>query len=139
MKAFSRDPRSPSDDIGRDTQIAAMLAPLDPATTDRGYWLRFQSRLMRAAAPELARRRMLPDLTMGDILTGWARAVVPTAVLAAAIAALALIQGWPIQLRPAGSVTLEEMLVAGMESETIPQALDEAAAESSISFAAERF
>ena len=138
MNASSRDPRDPVDDIGRDMQIAAMLAPLDPATTDRSYWLRFQSRVMQAAAPELARRRMLPDLTMGDILAGWARAVVPTAVLAAAVAALALVQGWP-HLRPAGSVTLEEVLVAGMESETIPEALDDAAAESTVSFAAERF
>ena len=139
MNRFSRDPAGPSDELGRDMEIAAMLAPVDPATADRSYWVRFQSRVMRAAAPELARRRMLPDLTVGDVLTGWARAVVPTAVLAAAVAALVLIEGWPTAPSPAGSITLEEVLVAGMESETIPEALNQAAAEASISFAAERF
>ena len=139
MNTSSRDSEEPSDELGRDMRIAAMLAPVDPATTDPNYWLRFQNRVMQAAAPELARRRMLPDLTVGDVLAGWARAVVPTAVLAAAIAALALTQGWPVQLHPARTVTLEEVLVAGMESETIPEALNRVAAEASVSFAAARF
>ena len=139
MNRFSRDPQGPSDELGRDMQIAEMLAPVDPATADRSYWVRFQSRVMRAAAPELARRRMLLNLTVGDVLAGWARAVVPTAVLAAAVAALVLIEGWPTEPRPAGSVTLEEVLVAGMGSQTIPEVLKQAAAEASVSFAAERF
>ncbi len=139
MNRSSRDSEQPSDESGRDMRIAAALAPVDPATTDRDYWRRFQNRVMRAAAPELARRRMLLDLTVGDVLAGWARALVPTAVLAAAIAALALIEGWPVHLRPDGSVTLEEVLVAGMESETIPEALNRAAAEASVLLAAARF
>lgn len=139
MNRSSKDTGGPSDEPGRDMEIAAMLAPVDPASADGSYWLRFQSRVMRAAAPELARRRMLPDLTVSDVLASWSRAVVPTAVLAAAIAALALVEGWQLGSRPAGSVTLEEVLVAGMEHETIPETLNEAAAEASVSFAAARF
>jgi hypothetical protein len=119
----------------RDPGIGSALGSWDPASTDPGFWLRFQARVLQAAAPELARRRLMADLTVGDVLTGWARTLVPTAVLAAAVAALVLVRHAP-QAAPA---SVEDLLTAGMETPTIPEALAESEAAASVAFAAERF
>ena len=63
----------------------------------------------------------------------------PTALLAAAVAALIFVQGTSSSDRPATTVSVEELLVAGLERETIPEALDIGEAEASVAFAAERF
>lgn len=128
--------RAGSDDgEARDPGLASALEFLDPASRDPGFWMRFQARVLQGAGPELARRRLMADLTVGDVLTGWARALVPTAMLAAAVAALIL-----IRLTPATPVaTLEDLLTAGIETPTIPEALDESEAAASVAFAAERF
>ena len=65
---------------------AAALAVLDPASHDPNYWFRFRSWVMSGAARELSRRRLVARLTVGDVLESWARALVPTAALVAALA-----------------------------------------------------
>ena len=69
---------------------AAALEASDPAYADTNDWFRCRSWVMTGAARELARRRVMADLTVGDVLTSWARAVVPTAVLAAVMAGIML-------------------------------------------------
>lgn len=139
MSRTRRYPMGPGDEEGRDMDLASILEAVDPAKADPNYWLRFQSWVMEAAASELARRRLMANLTMGDVMTGWARAVVPTAVLAAAVAALILVQKSWSGDRQAVAASVEELLVAGMERATIPEALDAGEAEASVAFAAERF
>lgn len=132
-------PAGGADEEGRDLEVAAFLQSLDPAAADPNHWLRFQSWVLKNAAPELARRRLMADLTMGDVLVGWARALVPTAVAASVVAAALLLRpsGAPDDLVAAASV--EELLVAGMEHETIPVTLVDEEAAASVAFAAERF
>ena len=139
MSRTWRNPMGPGDEEGRDMELASILVVVDPAKADPNYWLRFQSWVMEAAAPELARRRLMADLTVGEVMTGWARAVVPTALLAAAVAALIFVQASSSGKEQAVAASVEELLVAGMERETIPEALDAGEAEASVAFAAERF
>lgn len=80
------------DEIGRDSRLSEALRVLDPASDDPGYWLRFHAGVMAAAREELARRRMLADVTVSELVTAWGRMLVPTAVLAAAVAAFLLFQ-----------------------------------------------
>ena len=114
-------------------RMTAALRGLDPATDDPNYWLRFQGWVVSAAGAELARRRLLVQLTMGDVMSSWARALVPGALLAAAVAGL-LAVGPPTA--PAVSVvSVEEMLLAGLdEGDPIP-----AQSVSSVSFVSEAF
>ena len=128
-------PRGVNDEEARDVGLASALELLDPGSRDPGFWMRFQARVLQGAAPELARRRLMADLTVGDVLTGWARALVPTAVLAAAVAVLLL-----IRLTPAPPpATVEDLLTAGIQTRTIPEALHESEVAASVAFAAERF
>ena len=127
----------PTDELGRDMEVASWLESVDPASADANYWLRFQSWVMKNSAPELARRRLMTELTLGDVMTSWARAVIPTAVLAAALAGLILFRGEPA---PAPmSVGVEELLIAGVEGATIPATLAADEGGSPIVFAAEGF
>ena len=127
-----------SDELGRDMELASALAFVDPATRDPNYWLRFQSWVMGRAAGELARRRLMADLTVGDVLSAWARTVVPTAVFAAVVAGLLLLKAGSV-VSPARA-TVEDLLLVGVEDEAFPAALssDEDAA-SAVAFAGERF
>ncbi len=128
-----------TDGLGRDMEVASWLEVVDPASTDPNYWLRFQSWVMKNAAPELARRRLMTELTMGDVLSSWARTVIPTAVLAAALAGMLLFRG---DATPAPvPMGVEEVLIAALEGATIPATLAIASAEASsaVSFASEGF
>lgn len=120
-----------------DAQVASALAFIDPADADPSYWIRFQSRVMQSAVPELARRRLMADLGVADVVTGWARALVPTAMLAAAIAMLLLFRDAP-PVDVANSLPLEDVLTAGIETQTIPEALAQGEG-SATTFAVERF
>jgi hypothetical protein len=127
------------DELGRDMELASALEFIDPAIGDPNYWLRFQSWVMARAGHELARRRMMADLTVGEVLSGWARAVVPLAMVAAVVAGFVLARGTSATV-PA-RVTVEDLLLAGLDDETFPATLardDDAAAES-VAFAGERF
>jgi len=118
-------------DSGRDPELAAALAVLDPASGDPNYWFRFGSWVLSGAARELSRRRLGARLTVGDVLESWARALVPTAALVAALAAMLLLRGDPVgEALPIG---VEELLVSEIEGSTIPARL------SNVTFAAEGF
>ncbi len=130
--------RGGSDEVGPDVDVASALESVDPESRDPNYWMRFGARVMRRAGTELARRRRMADLTVGDVLSGWARAILPTAILAAAVAALILMRtasvAAPVQ------TTVEDLLVAGLEDETIPATLSrDDGPVSMVAFAGERF
>ena len=135
MSRWRRTRARPDGEEARDPEIGSALESWDPASADPGYWLRFRARVLQACTPELARRRLMADLTVGDVLSGWARALVPTAMLAAAVAALVLIRLTP----RAVPVTVEDLLVADIGTQTIPEALAESEAAASVAFVAERF
>ncbi len=119
--------------VTMDPEISRALAAVDPASMDPNYWFRFGAWIVENATPELARRRLAAELTVGDVMTSWARVVMPTAILAAALAALMLLRGESIPTQPLG---VEELLVAEVDGQTIPAALD---APSALAFAAEIF
>jgi len=132
--------RTVSDELGRDMELATALRGLvDPATGDANYWLRFRAWVLKNAARELARRRHVADLTVGDVLTAWSRALVPTAIAASLAAAILLFQGQ--QGQPASAevaISLEELLAEGLEEEGFPATLESADVEA-VTFAMERF
>ena len=93
------------------------LAFLDPENGDAGYWLRFRDRVMALAGPELMQRRAARPVTVGDVVLGWRNALVPTALLAAALAGLLLMQDRSFRAPVSGGY--QQMLVSGLE-ESIP-------------------
>jgi len=111
-------------DIGRDPQIAEALRALDPAADDPGYWLRFQRSVMRAVEGELARRRMVADLTVSEVVTSWSRAVLPTALVVAAVATMLLVRPSLIGIdaEPSSPLALEEMLADDIADAWTPPA-----------------
>lgn len=125
------------DGLGRDPEIAEWLRALDPASEDPGYWLRFRSWVMETAGPELSRRRLqLADMTVGDVLESWSRTLVPTALLAAAVAALALLRG-PVAPET-NPLVVEDLLVAELADDPIPTALSPQMG-SAVTFMSDRF
>ncbi len=126
-----------NDGLGRDMELAEILTAIDPASRDPNYWLRFRSWVMAAAAPELGRRRLMRELTVGDLLASWARGVVPAAMAAAVIAALVLSR--PSVAPTPTAVGVEELLIAGMEEEPIPATLSAGEGPSFVAFATETF
>ena len=119
------------EDLDRDPELAAALAVLDPASHDPNYWFRFRSWVMSGAARELSRRRIVARLTVGDVLESWARTLLPTAALVAALAGLLLLRDEPVgELPPIG---VEELLVSEIEGSTIPARI------ANVTFAAEGF
>lgn len=127
------------DTEGQDVELGSYLRFVDPASVDPNYWLRFQSWVLKNAGPELARRRLMADLTVGDVLTSWSRTLLPAAVLAATLAALFLVRGSQAPGAAPVAVGVEELLVADIEDGTIPATLDSDESVSAIAFAGERF
>ncbi len=125
------------DGLGQDPEIAEWLRALDPATDDPHYWVRFRSWVVERAGPELSRRRLLSDVTVGDVLQSWSRTLVPTALLAAAVAALSLVRG-PVAPEAANHVGVEELLVSELADDPIPAALAPQVG-SAVSFVTDRF
>jgi len=119
-----------TDALGRDRELAEALHHIDPASQDPRYWLKFRAWVMNGAALELARRRMIAQMTVGDVVHSWARALVPTALLAAVLAGILL---W--RFGPVPPMTVEELLVSEIQGETIPVLASPAA----VIFASERF
>lgn len=137
MRQRAKGLNGATDELGRDMEVAGLLDRLSPAVEDPNYWMRFKAHVLRAASPELARRRMMADVTMADVLTSWARALVPTAMLAAAAAGFLMLR---THTAPASvPARVEELLVAGIEGEAIPTTLSRTEAETQVAFAAERF
>ena len=73
-----------------DIEHMVPLDALDPSVGDPRYWDRFHDAVLRAAAPELERRRRAP-LTVSDLLLSWSRMIVPGAAVAAAVAGLLIL------------------------------------------------
>lgn len=122
------------DDLGRDVELARALAVMDPVSRDPNYWLRFRTWVLDGATRELARRRMMARLTVGDVVGSWARTLVPTALLAAVLAGIVLWRaGAPLP------VSVEELLVSEIRGETIPVMASPARAAEAVTFAAEAF
>jgi len=124
------------DDVDVDPELHSALRVLEPTSRDANYWFRFRSWVMTEAGPELARRRFMARLTIGDVMASWARMVVPTAALAAGFAAALLLRsGAGSEPLPFG---VEELLVSEIEESPGPV---ETPAEliGPVSFAAEVF
>ena len=122
-----------TDELGRDMELARTLESLDPASIDPNYWFRFHGRVLAGARTELARRRMMASLTVSDVLASWSRTVLPTAMLAAAVAALILVR--------TGSASLQAPLADGLlvGDEPVPVMLSNEAPVAFASFTAEIF
>ena len=84
------------------------LEVLDPGTRDPGFWLRFHGRVLAESQTELARRRMAVDLSVTDVVFAWRRALVPMALLAAALAGIITMAHEPQP--PVQVLALEEVL-----------------------------
>lgn len=123
-----------TDALGRDRDIAEALYHIDPASQDPNYWFRFRDWVVSGAARELARRRIVAQLTVGDVVHSWARALVPTALLAAVLAGVVL---WRFGSMP--PITVEELLVSEIEGETIPVLASPARSFEAVTFASEAF
>lgn len=122
---------------GVDLELYAALRVLDPGERDSGYWTRFGDRVAGAAVPELTRRKFSASMTVGDVLVGWARTLVPTAMLAAAFAGVVLMRGQAADLpQPLG---IEEILVSELQGLTIQQISSPNAPGNPILLAAELF
>jgi len=126
-----------TDEMGRDMELAGVLERLDPEHADPNYWMRFRVWVVREAAGELARRRLVAHLTVGDVMSSWARAVLPTAALAAALAGIILIRGPADDVQQ--MVSVEELLVSDLGGETIPATLGSDASDPAVTFASEIF
>lgn len=137
MIEWLRSGDTASDDLGRDMELAEALGSLDPASDDPNYWLRFRGWVTEGAAREMTRRRFMAQLTVGDVLTSWARTVVPTAVLAAALAGLLLLRAPEPPASPL--VGVEQLLVTEIPGETVPVLLTPEGTEGVVAFAAEIF
>lgn len=122
--------------LNQEDELAQALGLLDPAQQDPSYWVRFRSWVVSNAGAELARRRLVRELTVADVMNSWARAVVSTAALVAALAGLLLVRGaGPPALQLVG---VEELLVSEVEGETIPTLLAPET-NGTVAFAAEIF
>lgn len=93
---------------------------LDPGHADPNHWARFQARVMSLAAPELARRRLARQPTVGDVLASWWRLLVPASVVVAAAMATFLM---PSGATSMPDIALEEALVSGFDDEPLPAVL----------------
>lgn len=95
------------------------LEELDPERRDPGYWHRLRRSILAAAAPELARRRAVEELTVSGVLLSWSRTVVPAALLAATLAGLLLLRQPPAS-GPSSPAAVEEFLVGDLQEEPFP-------------------
>lgn len=137
MIHWSKGPDESSDELDRDKVVTEALASLDPANLEPNYWFRFHGRVMARARSELAHRRMLADLTIGDVMASWSRTLVPTAVLAAAVAVLLLARAGSGPLQQV--VSVEEFLLTDIPAETVPAMRTTDAQVSDAIFASEIF
>lgn len=105
-----------------DMEPKVPLEELDPGRDDPWYWGRTYTRIMRAAGPALARRAARARLTVGDVVASWARALVPLALTAAAVASFSLLRS----PAPSGTdgVALEEVFLTPADESEAPGALD---------------
>ena len=104
-----------SEDLALDPVLSDALGVLDPATGDPNYWFRFRGWVVSGAAAELSRRRRMVEITVVDVLSSWARPLLPTAALAAALAGIVLVRSGETPVDQL--VAVEELLVSEMSVE----------------------
>lgn len=109
------DQFSGSEDLALDPILSEALGVLDPATDDPNYWFRFRGWVASGAAAELSRRRRLVEITIVDVLSSWARPLLPTAALAAALAGIVLMRSGETPVDHL--ISVEELLVSEMSVE----------------------
>jgi hypothetical protein len=102
-----------------DLEIRALLATLDPERMDPGYWHRLHRWVVNAAGPELSRRRRMASATVSEVVLSWWRTLVPTAAVAAALAAFLLLRQEPTRA-PVAYVDIDEMLLEGVDAPVMP-------------------
>jgi anti-sigma factor RsiW len=105
----------------RDLEERLPLESLDPASKDPGFWLRFHGRVMGDAESELARRRMMGEISVADVVFAWRRALVPMVLLAAAMAGILILGHEPPQ--EVQVVALEEVFSQDFEVRPMTAAL----------------
>lgn len=137
MSEWLRSTGTGPDGFGRDDDLTRALQTLDPASQDPNYWFRFRGWVMSSAARELAQRRLMAQLTIGDVMSSWARALVPSAVLAAAVAGLLLLRADTAHVPQ--SMGVEELLVTELPGETVPVLLAPDGSAGLVAFASEIF
>ena len=113
-RAGSRGDRNEIDSCGISLEL------LDPGHSDPGHWARFQARVMALAGPELARRRVAPQPTVGDVLASWWRLLVPASVAAAAVMASVLVTP---ETTPGADIAIDEALLSGFDDDPLPAVL----------------
>jgi hypothetical protein len=126
-----------AEELRRDMMLAEALASLDPASTDPNYWFRFRHWVLAGAGRELSRRRLMQELTVGDVLTAWARTLIPTAALAAGVAAVMLMRASAAPMEQQRPIGVEELLVSDLPLETVPVLLSPEAAVGFVAFASD--
>ncbi len=127
----------PNDDLGPDVELAEAFAHFNPDHRYPNYWLRFRQWILENAKGELARRRLIHELTVGDVMTSWAKTVVPVVLLAAVVAGLLLTRDQSaVPVQPMG---IEELLVSEVEGQIIPAALAPSETSDAVAFASEVF
>lgn len=125
---------APSDEMGRDMALAGALEALNPESFDPSYWLRFKGWVLTEAGPELARRRLMAELTVVDVLTSWSRAIFPTALAAAVLAGMVLVRAGTLNFSTAPG---SEIAAADFEVE--PVLLSPDAAAGLVAFASDTY
>ena len=104
-----------------DAHVHALLGALDPDRMDPGYWSRMHRWVVNAAGPELARRRRVASATVSEVVLSWWQTLVPTAAMAAALAAFLLLRGpQPTPRAPVAYVDVDEMLMEGVDGPVMP-------------------
>jgi hypothetical protein len=95
------------------------MAIIDPGYDDPGYWVRFRSHVMARASDELSRRSLAAEVGVADFIQSWARGVIRTAAIAAAVAGFLLLRDGP-----ATAVGVEEALMTGLEDRTLTDSME---------------
>jgi hypothetical protein len=103
-----------------DSEDRIPLEPLDPGSSDPGFWVRFHSRVMDRARSELIRRQLATEPTVTEVVFAWRRALVPFALLAAALAGILLVSQEPARTAPVRPpLALEDVVLEELESDPI--------------------
>lgn len=92
-----------------------LLAVMDPEHDRPGYWDRLHATVLERAALELARRRRRARESVGAVLSGWSRSLIPVAAAAAAIAAFLVGSEVRQAVDSAPPLLLEDILASEVE------------------------
>lgn len=103
-----------------DARVRTLLRSLDPANGDPDYWHRLRLWVQNAAAPELARRRRGGSATVSEVVLSWWQTLVPTAAVAAALAAFLLFREASRPVAVDSFRDVDEMVMEGVDGPVMP-------------------